>query len=203
MVFHKKLVFAVIIFVCWANAFALTIPEKPSNYINDYANLISKNTVGELNQQLKLFEDTSGQQIAVAIFPSLEGEALEDFTMRLAEKWQIGTKSKDDGVLLVIFSKDHKIRIEVGYGLENRLTDAVAGMIIRNIMAPEFKIGAYDQGIINSINTIKGYILNPSVNQPTNNNELPWYVIALLILFFVVFIIGLIKGKPVKTSRGS
>src|SRR5438034_582175 len=95
------------------SAFALTIPAKPENYVNDYAHLLSPETVQKLNQQLQQFEQRTTDQVVVAIFPSLDGENIEDFTSRLEEQWKIGQKNKDNGVLLVIFSKDHQLRIEV------------------------------------------------------------------------------------------
>ena len=83
----------------------------------------------------------------VAIFSSLAGESLEDVSIRLAEQWKLGRRGRDNGVLLVVFLKEHKLRIEVGYGLEARLTDAAAASIIRNDIAPRFREGRYTAGL--------------------------------------------------------
>jgi uncharacterized protein len=85
--------------------------------------------------------------VAVAIFPSLEGESLEDFSIRLAQQWRLGQKGLDNGVILLAFLDDRKLRIEVGYGLEGRLTDAQASSIIRNEIAPRFREQRYAAGI--------------------------------------------------------
>jgi len=85
--------------------------------------------------------------MVVAIFPSLEGENLEDSSIRLAEKWRIGQKGLDNGVILVVFVKERKVRLEVGYGLEPVIPDAAAGDIIRNAIAPRFREGQYAAGI--------------------------------------------------------
>jgi uncharacterized protein len=85
--------------------------------------------------------------VVVAIFPSLEGESLEDVSIRLAEQWKPGQRGRNNGVLLAVFLKEHKVRIEVGYGLEARVTDAIAGAIIRNDIAPRFREGRYAAGI--------------------------------------------------------
>jgi len=82
----------------------------------------------------------------VLIVPSLEGDALEDFSMRVAEQWKIGHKGLDNGAILLISKADRKVRIEVGYGLEGRLTDLAAGRIIREAILPAFRAGRFDQG---------------------------------------------------------
>jgi uncharacterized protein len=92
-------------------------------------------------------ERRSSNQVAVAIFPSLEGESLEDFSIRLAQQWRIGQKGLDNGVILLVFVNDRKLRIEVGYGLEGRLTDAQASSIIRNEITPRFREQRYAAGI--------------------------------------------------------
>jgi uncharacterized protein len=85
--------------------------------------------------------------VVIAIFPSLEGESLEDVSIRLAERWRIGRKGLDDGVILVVFVQDRKVRLEVGYGLEGRLPDADADRIIREEIAPSFRQGHYAEGL--------------------------------------------------------
>lgn len=86
-------------------------------------------------------------QLQFLIVPSLEGDALEDFSIRVAEAWKLGTKGKDDGVLVVVARDDRKVRIEVGGGLEGQLTDAQASRIIRGVIAPAFREGRYGDGL--------------------------------------------------------
>jgi uncharacterized protein len=85
--------------------------------------------------------------MAIAIFPSLEGESLEDVGIRLAERWRIGHKDRNDGVILLVFVRDRQVRLEVGYGLEARVPDAVAGQIVREEIGPRFREGRYAEGL--------------------------------------------------------
>jgi uncharacterized protein len=126
---------------------ALEAPASPSGYVNDYAGLLSGRTVAELTDSLGAFERETTNQVFVAIFPSLEGASLEDFSVRLAESWRVGTRERRNGVLLLVFLEERRIRIEVGYGLEGVLTDALSSSIIRNVMAPRFREGNPDEGI--------------------------------------------------------
>ncbi len=138
--------FLIILLLAAQAAFSLQIPEKPKGRVSDYAGLLTNDQKVRLDAQLQRYEEATTNQIAVAIFKSLEGESLEDFSIRLAEKWKIGTR-KDNGVILIVFLDDRKIRIEVGYGLEGSLTDATSSSIIRNDIAPHFRQGDYYYGI--------------------------------------------------------
>lgn len=141
-------------FVGAQSVLALTIPDQPQSHVNDYAHVLQPNTVDVLNRTLSAFELNTSTQIVVAVFPSLEGESLEDFTLRLAEKWRVGQKGVDNGVVLSIFIWDRKMRIEVGYGHEERLTDLKAARIVSQVIAPHFKKAAYDDGVIAGIDAI-------------------------------------------------
>jgi uncharacterized protein len=135
------------------SGFALDVPPLKGR-VNDYAGMISPATERLLEATLQRFEEAESTQIVVLTIPSLKGDALEDFSIRVAEQWKIGRKRRDNGVILVVAKAERKLRIEVGYGLEGRLTDAVSGRIIRNVIVPEFKAGRFEQGIINGINAI-------------------------------------------------
>lgn len=116
-------------------------------YVNDYASLLSPAAVQNLEGELAAFEKSDSTQIVVLTIPSLEGQTLEEYSIRVVEDWKIGQKGKDNGALLLIVKNDHKIRIEVGRGLEGKLTDLVSGRIVRNEISPAFKSGAYDAGV--------------------------------------------------------
>lgn len=126
---------------------ALQIPDLKGR-VNDYANLLAPATAQQLESTLAQLEQTDSTQIAVVTIPSLEGDSLEDFSIRLAQQWKIGQEQKDNGAILLVAAGDRKIRIEVGYGLEGRLTDLVAGRIIRNVMVPHFRSGDFNQGVL-------------------------------------------------------
>lgn len=129
----------------------LAVPELWGMRVHDEANVLSPQTVQQLEAQLKLHGDSTSNQIAILIIPSLEGEVIEDYALRVAEKWKLGQKEKDNGALLLVAIEDRKMRIEVGYGLEGVLTDALCSRIIRNEMAPNFRRGDYDTGVVAAV----------------------------------------------------
>ncbi len=133
------------------NALALEVPSKPIGRISDYTNTLKTNEIQKLEQTLAQFERETTNQIAVVLIPTLAGDNLEDYSIRLADKWKIGQKGKDNGVILLIVKQDRKIRIEVGYGLEGALPDSRAGEIIRKNIAPYFRQGNFSSGIRNGI----------------------------------------------------
>jgi uncharacterized protein len=167
-------------------AFSLQIPEKPTGRVSDYAGLLTNDQKVRLDAQLQRYEEATTNQIAVAIFKSLEGESLEDFSIRLAEKWKIGTR-KDNGVILIVFLDDRKIRIEVGYGLEGSLTDATSSSIIRNDIAPHFRQGDYyygiEAGVEKIIEATKGeYKAEPNDEQKGTG----WKNLLILAFLFII-----------------
>ena len=130
--------------------------------MNDYAQLLSPDARQRLEQSLAAHEQaTNGAQMVVAIFPSLEGESLEDFGIRLAEKWRIGPKSLDNGVILLVFLKERRVRMEVGYGLEPVVPDAIASQIIREVMGPRFREGRYAEGIAAAADAVYARLEKP------------------------------------------
>jgi uncharacterized protein len=131
-------------------AVALDIP-RPDGYVNDTAGLISQGAVLKLEQFLRDFEKSDSTQITVLTIPTLDGEVLEDYALKVLENWQIGQKGKDNGALLLVAKAERKVRIEVGYGLEGRLTDLLSGRIIDNEITPRFKQNDYDGGIISGV----------------------------------------------------
>lgn len=130
-----------------ATALALEIPPPPSTYVTDKAAILSEADAHALNEKLAAFEQRSGAQFIIYIFPTLDGEALEDFTIRCAEKWKVGNKKYDNGLILFVFVQERKLRIEVGYGLEPTVTDAFSSRVIREYIAPHFRQGDYAGGL--------------------------------------------------------
>lgn len=130
------------------------IPELWGVRIHDDAGVLSQHTLEMLEHQLAEYEDSTSNQIAFLIVQSLDNEVLEDFTIRVAEKWKLGQKGKDNGVLVFIAVNDHAIRIEVGYGLEGVLTDVQCNRIIRNDMAPMLRKDDFDGAVMNATTAI-------------------------------------------------
>jgi uncharacterized protein len=128
-------------------ALALIVPPVPAQRVNDYARLLPADAQQRLEQRLAERERATGAQMVIAMFPSLEGENLEDFSVRLAERWRVGQKSLDNGVILLVFVQERRVRLEVGYGLEPVLPDAVAAQIIRDTIGPRFREQRYAEGL--------------------------------------------------------
>src|SRR4030095_5256850 len=166
-------------------ALGLSIPPGPTARVNDYAGMLDASSRLELEQKLKSFEETTSNQIVVATFPSLEGEILEDFSVRLAETWNLGKKGRDNGVLLLIFKEDRALRIETGYGLEGALPDAVSRSIIENKIIPEFRRGDFKAGIFSGVDSIIAATKGEYKAEPETN------VSAILLLLLLFFLIGL------------
>jgi len=115
--------------------------------VSDYAGLLSPAERARLEARLAEGERATGAQVVIAIFSSLEGESLEDFSIRLAERWRIGRRGLDDGVIVLVFVRERRLRLEVGYGLEAVIPDAVAGRIVREVIAPRFREGRWAAGL--------------------------------------------------------
>lgn len=129
---------------------ALDVPPLKGR-VNDYAGMLANATEQHLTHTLQNLEASDGTQIVVLTIPSLEGDNLEDFSIRVGEQWQIGQANVDNGAILLIARAERKLRIEVGYGLEGRLTDLMAGRIIRDVIVPQFKAGRIDQGVLDGV----------------------------------------------------
>ena len=144
---------------CLSVAYAQrAVPELWGLHVHDEAHVLSPQTIDQLERQLDVYEDSTSNQLAILIIKSLDGDVLEQYSLRVAEAWRLGQSDKDNGALLLIAVDDRKMRIEVGQGLEGVLTDAVCSRIIRNEIAPAFRQGNYDQGITNGVNAMIGAI---------------------------------------------
>ena len=123
-------------------------------YVNDYAGMITPAGKARLENDLRAFEQSDSTQVVILTVPSLEGEVLEEYAIKAATTWKIGQNNKDNGVLLVAAKQERKIRIEVGKGLEGKLTDLLSGRIIDLVIKPNFKRGDFDGGFSAGISAI-------------------------------------------------
>ena len=168
---------------------ALEVPPLKGR-VNDYAGILAPATARQLEEVLQNFETTESTQIVLLTVPSLDGASLEDFSMRVVEAWKPGQNKLDNGALLLIAKNDRKLRIEVGYGLEGKLTDLVSGRIIRDIITPRFKEGNLDQGVIDGISAmmaaVKGeFAVADNIPQQSNGVD-PGSIIIFLLVFLSV-----------------
>jgi uncharacterized protein len=148
-------------FAAWLGlALAGLAREVPflSGRVNDTANLVPAALRAKIESKLQAFETATGAQIVVLTIPSLEGEVLEEYSLRVAQTWKLGRKGQDDGALLLIARDDRKMRIEVGYGLEARLTDASSRRILDDVLRPRFRDGDFAGGIDAGVDAMIGII---------------------------------------------
>ena len=126
---------------------AVSFPALTGRVVDD-AHLLSAEQQADLSARLKALQDANGRQLVVVTLPSLQGQEIEDFGVQLGRKWGIGQKGQNTGVLFIIAPAEHKVRIEVGYGLEDVLTDALSSVIIQDKVLPKFKAGDMSGGIV-------------------------------------------------------
>jgi uncharacterized protein len=122
--------------------------------VTDNAEILSAETRKTLGEQLAAHERATTNQIAVLTVPSIGDASIEEYALEVFNTWKLGRADKDNGVLIVIAPNEHRMRIEVGYGLEGPLTDLLAGRIIRELMTPRFKAGDYDQGVADGVHAV-------------------------------------------------
>ena len=144
---------------------ALEVPYL-SGRVTDLADMISPEAESRIDGRLERLEQAEGSQIAVLTIPSLEGESLEDFSLRVAETWGLGRAEADDGALLLISRDDRKMRLEVGYGLEAILTDAYSRRILDEVLRPRFRAADVDGGVERAVETMAALIEGNDILPP-------------------------------------
>lgn len=153
---------------------ALDVPPLRGR-VNDYAGVIPGQLVQSLESRLAQFERETGHQVAVLTVPTLEGEDIEGFSIRVADTWKIGKKGFDNGVILVVAIKDRRLRLEVGYGLEGVLPDAIAKRITSEYIVPRFRAQDYAGGILAGVDAVLKVIKNeplpPSARQKNRSRD--------------------------------
>jgi len=151
----------------WAlPALALVAVPQLTGRVVDQTGTLSSGDIAALTQTLADLERRKGTQIAVLIVPTTDGEAIEQFSLRVAEAWKIGRKKVDDGALLVVAKNDRRLRIEVGYGLEGVLTDVTTKRIIDEVITPKFKGGDFAGGISDGVSRMIGLVNGEKLPEP-------------------------------------
>lgn len=182
--------------VFFTMAYAVEVPPL-KGYVNDYANMMSPAIRTKLTHELKEFERTDSTQIVILTIPSLEGLTIEDYSIQVAEAWKIGQKGRDNGIIFMVANQERKIRIEVGRGLEGRLTDLTAGRIIDLVVKPRFKRGDFNGGFVAGvaalIDATKGEFKTDDANQPKTKKSFPPFFTILLFGGIGLLILGSIS----------
>lgn len=178
------------------SAFAFDVPPV-QGYVNDFAGLLTPSSRNQIESFLRNFEASDSTQIVVVTVPNLQGEPVEMVALKFAETWKIGQKGKDNGALLLIGKEDRKMRIEVGRGLEGKLTDLLAGRIVDNEISPRFKQGDFEGGIAAGVSAIaqsvRGEYKGTGRTGGRKKNAGAWWLFPLL--FFVLPLLGRMGGS--------
>ncbi|MBF0585649.1 TPM domain-containing protein [Prosthecochloris sp. N3] len=180
---------------------ALEVPELTER-VNDYAGMISPAAEAELVRRLRALEEEESTQIVVLTIPSLEGEVIEDYSIRVVDEWKIGQRDRDNGALLLVARDDRELRIEVGYGLEGRLTDLVAGRIVDRVIVPRFARGEVDEGFLAGtdamIAAVRGEYQAGDMAEEQTGQRGPLLPVLMVLLFIYYFFRQIPRG-----GRGS
>jgi uncharacterized protein len=186
----------------------IEIPQKPSKEmaVYDGAKFFKVNEVRQLRQKLETYADTTSTQIVVATINTLNGEYIGTYAAEWAQKWGIGQKEEDNGLLILISKTDSKIWITTGYGLEEYLTDATTKTIIENIILPEFRKAKYYEGLDKGTNAIfevlAGNFDGSIVQKSSENNSWPFAILPILI-FIVILIFVRRRNKDGGSGKGN
>jgi uncharacterized protein len=176
-------------------ALAIDVPQLQDR-VTDLAGILTADQIAGLDSKLQSFETSDSTQIAVFIIPSLEGEPIETYSMRVAEAWKIGRKGRDNGALLIIALRDRSVRIEVGYGLESNLTDARTSQIIRNEIAPRFReqdyYGGIDAAVTAMIQSVRGLYQGSAAPEPQASRRAPgrYFNLLIMLLFPLLWVLS-------------
>jgi uncharacterized protein len=204
---HCSLAFAAVILLFTISAVLAVAVPRLKGRVNDYAGMLPSYTERQLDETLRQLEQTDSTQIAVLTIPSLKGDNLESFSIRVAEQWKVGQKGFDNGAILLIAKKERKIRIEVGYGLEGRLTDLVSGQIIRNVIVPQFRAGNIDRGISDGvqamIKVVRGEFAAPDNSRIRTGRKSGSHfnLFSLIIFLAVINMLGRLR-RPMGAAAG-
>jgi uncharacterized protein len=177
----------------------LKFPPLTGRVVDD-AGILSPSTISELDEMLAQHEHTTSEQIVVATLGSLQGHSIEDYGYQLGRSWGIGQKGKNNGAILIVAPNEHKVRVEVGYGLEGQLTDAASRVIIENYITPQFRKGDFNAGVLAGTGAILRALGDDAaanlhseaqpIAQPSEINSpsfspLLWLLLIVIILFIV------------------
>jgi uncharacterized protein len=202
LVFCATLVLASQIFYSpLALAELVAIPDL-NERVSDLTQTLSIADKGQIEEKLSAFEKKKGSQIAVLIVPSTKPEEIEQYAIRVVEKWKIGRKKVDDGILILVAKDDHKIRIEVGYGLEGAIPDVTAKRVISEIIAPKFKQGNFAGGLSEGVDKLIGLVNGEALPAPSASKQ-KFSIADIGGLLPILLFGGLISGLFLRSLFGT
>lgn len=199
---HKlKTILEAVFFFFACAVYSLEVPDLAGFACHDTAGILTRQQVEEIESFLQDLNEKSKVQLALLTITSLESEEIETYSIKVVETWKLGDKVANSGVLLLIAKNERKVRIEVGYGLESILTDAVSSLIIKNVIAPSFKKNDYYTGIKDGLRAISAYALQDeslirsieNKAKKRENDKYPFSRITFIIIF--LYIIAMFLGR--------
>lgn len=194
---HFSFLLAIIAIAC-TQGFAQTLPERPSppKLVNDFAGVMQSSEVAALEQKLVAFNDSNSTQIAIVTLKSIEGYDIADYAFKLGEKWGVGQKGKDNGILIVVAPNDRKVFIATGYGAEEYVTDAMARRIIEQKFKPYFKNNNYYQGLEDGTNDIIDLLTGKFKAEPqeTKGKHKGSFLRIIIIIIIIIVLIKIFGG---------
>lgn len=161
-----------------------------TSFVTDNANILTPKTKKELTSLLEKLKETDSTEIAVVTINSLNGQSIEEYAINIAQANGIGQKGKDNGVLFLVAKNDHKMRIEVGCGLEGKLTDIICSHILNDDVKPYFKDGKYNEGIVKGVDSIIKTIKGEYKVEDTSPS-LKGFIITIAIIFVILIMVGI------------
>lgn len=175
---------------------AEVMPPKPARWFNDYAGVVPDATVRELDAKLEQFERDTSNQVVVAVWRDMQSDSsVQDYTFRIFQQWQLGQRDKNNGIGLFVFVDPRKMFIQVGYGLEGAVPDAIAKRIIDDEIAPYFKAGDYGAGLTAGVDAIlaaaKGEYKGTG-RTAGGAGEIPWFVWVILAIIVLNVLAGIV-----------
>jgi len=194
-------------------AAAPTFPTLTGRVV-DGADILSPGVEAELTTKLETLEKSTGRQLVVATVPSLQGYEIEDYGYQLGRTWGIGQKGTNTGALLIVAPTERKVRIEVGYGLEPILTDALSSVIIQTAILPKFKAGDLEGGVVAGTDAVIAQLALPDeeakakaaqafkVSQQAERSAGASPILALLVLFVVIVVLSQVFGRRGRRGGG-
>jgi uncharacterized protein len=181
-----------------APAVRVRLPEAPARFLYDEPGLLDRDERAAIEDSLMKF-DREGVEIGVAIFNTIHGDPIEDVSLALAEKWRPGREDRDNGLLIVVALEEHSTRIEVGYGLEGVIPDAVAGRIIQYDMTPAFREGRFGDGISRAVSNLARAARGEAIPEPQQVTMPSWLPIVFIVIMLIVMIAARRAARRART----
>lgn len=166
-----------------------SVPAHGGVWVHDEAGILSAQAKAQMEADLKAHRDSTSTQIAVYLIPSLDGDDIDSYSLRVSEEWKLGQEKKDNGILFLVAMQEKQMRIEVGAGLEGELTDALSSRINRNEVAPHFRQGNYEAGIqagvMAIIHSVEGTYVNESPQVKKRKGRSPIGTIIFVVIMLI------------------